>query len=71
MISQVIIQTMKADSQNSKRGGKRPGAGRKSQGKATFNLSLTVANVEAAKARTANLSATVDGLLSQWLLRSA
>ncbi len=51
----------------SKRGGARAGAGRKSQGKATYNLSLTVDNVEKARKRTDNLSGTVDGLLAKWL----
>lgn len=57
---------MKTDTPT-KRGGARKGAGRPSQGKATFNLSLTVTNVEAAKKRTDNLSGLVDELLAEWL----
>lgn len=49
------------------RGGKRKGAGRKAQGKARYNVTLTEANVEAAKASESNLSGLLDGLLARWL----
>ena len=49
------------------RGGKREGAGRKSQGKKHVTLTLTETNVDAAKKRTENLSGLVDDLLSRWL----
>ena len=49
------------------RGGRREGAGRKSQGKKHVTLTLTEKTVEAAKGRTDNLSGLVDGLLAQWL----
>ena len=57
---------MKADSK-AKHGGKREGAGRKGAGKGRFTLSLTAENVEKAKGKTDNLSATVDALLERWL----
>ena len=62
----ISIQSMSKE-RKSKRGGKRAGAGRPSRGKATFNLSLTVVNVDAAKKRTRNFSATMDALLAEWL----
>ena len=49
------------------RGGKREGAGRKSQGKERVTLSLTAELVAAVKQRTDNLSGLVDGLLADWI----
>ncbi len=49
------------------RGGKREGAGRKPQGKAHFNVTLTEANVKAAKSRESNFSGLLDTLLARWL----
>ncbi len=51
----------------SSRGGKRKGAGRKSEGKKHYNVTLTEKNVNAAKKRTDNLSGTLDELLAGWL----
>ncbi len=51
------------------RGGKRPGAGRKSSGKARYNVTLTKANVEQAKTTEGNLSGLLDELLSDWIKR--
>jgi hypothetical protein len=48
-------------------GGARKGAGRKPEGKAVYAVSLTVANVEAAKARESNFSGLLDRLLARWL----
>jgi hypothetical protein len=48
-------------------GGRRKGAGRKPQGKAPYTVTLTVANVEAAKASEANFSGLLDRLLARWL----
>jgi hypothetical protein len=50
-----------------KRGGKRPGAGRPPEGKAPYTVTLTVANVEAAKAQESNFSKLLDRLLARWL----
>jgi hypothetical protein len=47
-------------------GGKRKGAGRKSQGKKRYNVTLTETNAERAKKR-GNLSGTLDELLGVWL----
>jgi len=52
-----------------KRGGKRKGAGRKPQGKGPFTVTLTAANVRAAKKREKNFSGLLDGLLAKWLKR--
>jgi hypothetical protein len=49
------------------RGGKRPGSGRKSLGKKRYNLTLTAANVEAARKREPNLSGLLDDLLARYL----
>jgi hypothetical protein len=49
------------------RGGKREGAGRKPEGKERFTVSLTAANVKAAKARGINFSGLLDRLLAKWL----
>lgn len=48
-------------------GGKREGAGRKSEGKAAYNVTLTAGNVERAKRRESNLSGLLDRLLAAWL----
>ncbi|HYJ05438.1 MAG TPA: hypothetical protein VEX43_09910 [Chthoniobacterales bacterium] len=48
-------------------GGKRKGAGRKSEGKSAYNVTLTVKNVERAKRRESNFSALLDRLLAAWL----
>jgi hypothetical protein len=50
-----------------KRGGKRKGAGRKSEGKAEYIVTLTAENVERAKKRQANFSGLLDWLLARWL----
>ena len=50
-----------------KHGGKREGAGRKSEGKIPVTVTLTEANVERAKKREANFSALLDQLLAVWL----
>lgn len=49
------------------RGGKRAGAGRKSQGKDRYTVTLTSANVDAAKAKKLNFSGLLDTLLARWL----
>ena len=49
------------------RGGKREGAGRKPEGKARYTVTLTAANVEAAKAKGPNFSGLLDTLLARWL----
>ena len=51
----------------SKRGGKREGAGRKSQGKAAYTVTLTEKNVKLAKKRESNFSGLLDRLLAGWL----
>lgn len=48
-------------------GGKRAGAGRKPEGKAAYNVTLTAKNVARAKRREPNLSALLDRLLAAWL----
>lgn len=53
--------------QKPKRGGKRQGAGRKPMGKARYTVTLTAANVEAAKAAESNFSGLLDRLLARWL----
>jgi hypothetical protein len=50
-----------------KRGGKRKGAGRKSMGKARYNVTLTSENVEGAREKESNFSGLLDRLLEQWL----
>jgi len=50
-----------------KRGGKRKGAGRPSEGKAAYTVTLTAANVIEAKARESNFSGLLDRLLARWL----
>ncbi len=52
-------------------GGKREGAGRPSEGKARYNVTLTAENVEKAKAKEKNFSGLLDDLLSDWLKKSA
>ena len=54
----------------SKRGGKREGAGRKSQGKAAYTVTLTADNVVKAKEREANFSGLLDSLLARWLRKN-
>ena len=49
------------------RGGKREGAGRKPEGKGRYTVTLTEANVEAAKAKEPNFSGLLDTLLARWL----
>jgi hypothetical protein len=49
------------------RGGKREGAGRPSEGKAKYLVSLTKKNAERAKKREANFSGLLDRLLARWL----
>jgi hypothetical protein len=49
------------------RGGKRKGAGRKSEGKAMYTVTLTEKNVKQAKKREANFSGLLDRLLADWL----
>lgn len=51
----------------SKRGGAREGAGRPSQGKKQYSLTLTETTVTKARKRTKNLSGLVDGLLEAWM----
>ncbi|MEY2509169.1 MAG: hypothetical protein QOH01_3498 [Verrucomicrobiota bacterium] len=53
------------------RGGKREGAGRKSEGKAAYTVTLTADNVEKAKDREANFSGLLDRLLARWLRKSS
>lgn len=48
-------------------GGKRDGAGRPSEGKARYNVTLTAANVDLAKPLADNFSGLLDGLLAAWL----
>jgi hypothetical protein len=49
------------------RGGKREGAGRPSQGKKNYTVSLTAENVKKAKAREGSFSGLLDRLLAAWL----
>lgn len=51
-------------------GGKRKGAGRKSEGKEAYNVTLTADNVERAKRKESNLSGLLDRLLAAWLRRA-
>jgi hypothetical protein len=55
---------------SSRRGGRREGAGRKSQGKAKYSLSLTQETVVKVQERTENLSGLVDDLLAGWLRKN-
>lgn len=48
-------------------GGKREGAGRPSQGKARYNVTLTAENVTKARRRESNVSGLLDRLLADWL----
>ena len=50
------------------RGGKREGAGRPSEGKKPFTVTLTAENVEKAKDEEGNFSGLLDRLLADWLL---
>lgn len=52
-----------------KHGGKRKGAGRKSQGKKAVLVTLTEKNVKRAKKRADNFSGLLDGLLADWINR--
>lgn len=56
---------MKTD--ESTRGGKRAGAGRKAEGKRRYDVTLTEANVALAKQKESNLSGLLDRLLAQWI----
>ena len=49
------------------RGGKREGAGRKSEGKAPFTVTLTKAAVTKARKQEKNFSGLLDRLLTDWL----
>lgn len=51
----------------SKRGGKREGAGRKSEGKKRYDVTLTETTVTTAKGHTDNLSGLLDSLLGDWV----
>ena len=51
----------------SSRGGMREGAGRPSEGKDRFTVTLTAENVTKAKAREGNFSGLLDRLLAGWL----
>jgi len=51
----------------SHRGGKREGAGRPSEGKRPYTVTLTAENVQSAKASEDNFSGLLDRLLSDWL----
>ena len=51
-------------------GGKREGAGRKPEGKAAYNVTLTAENVERAKRMESNFSGLLDRLLAAWLGRA-
>ena len=48
-------------------GGKRKGAGRKSEGKKAVLVTLTEKNVKEAKKRETNFSGLIDRLLARWL----
>lgn len=48
-------------------GGKRDGAGRPSEGKKRYQVTLTEANAEKAKAKSSNFSGLLDRLLTNWL----
>jgi hypothetical protein len=50
-----------------KQGGKREGAGRPSEGKKPYLVTLTEKNVKRAKKRESNLSGLLDRLLAGWL----
>jgi len=51
------------------RGGKREGAGRKSEGKDRFTVTLTADNVTKAKESEDNFSGLLDRLLADWLAK--
>jgi len=53
--------------QQSKRGGKREGAGRPAEGKKNYTVSLTEKHVDRARKREGNFSGLLDRLLSEWL----
>lgn len=55
------------EKKKSGRGGPRPGSGRPALGKKSYLLSLTKANVEAAKRTEKNFSDLVDRLISGWI----
>jgi hypothetical protein len=50
-----------------KLGGKREGAGRPSEGKKPYLVTLTETNVKKAKKRERNFSGLLDDLLARWL----
>jgi hypothetical protein len=64
-IEKVSIFSMKT--KPARRGGKREGSGRKSQGKERFTVTLTADFVDRAKSREQNFSGLLDRLLSEWL----
>jgi Post-segregation antitoxin CcdA len=66
-----VNENMRMKTKKDSRGGKREGAGRPSQGKAPYNVTLTSRNVKAARSREANLSALLDRLLADWLAETA
>jgi|GEM_PF-1465104 len=49
------------------RGGKREGAGRKPEGKATYTVTLTEKNVNIAKKHESNFSGLLNRLLTAWI----
>ena len=53
------------------RGGRREGAGRKSQGKERVTVTLDAENVKTAKLQTDNFSGLMDQLLSDWVAKHA
>lgn len=53
--------------EQSKRGGKRPGAGRPDEGHKRYSVTLTEENVKKARERESNISGLLDRLLTDWL----
>lgn len=51
----------------SKKGGKRKGSGRKALGKSPYTVTLTKSLVEEVKREQANFSGLLDRLLASWL----
>src|SRR5947209_13507946 len=62
-----LVNTYFSMKKHLNRGGKREGAGAKSQGKKAYLVTLTEKNAERAKKRVDNFSALLDGLLARWL----
>jgi hypothetical protein len=48
-------------------GGKRAGAGRPTEGKSRFTVTLSKENVKQAKTKAENFSGLLDALLADWL----